>query len=132
MRKNIVLIFTKILYILFIVGTIVLLFISNKHIDIDNDIAFKFGMSYFFLTLFMLLYVPFITILNSRKLKFHKIRKRLFKFFAMLILFGTLNYAFDYVYRPSKIDLLREFSTALGVVFGWCFIDITFLKNKEN
>jgi len=89
-------------------------------------------MGYFFLTFFMFLYVPFITILNSRKLKWVEIRKRLFKFIAVFILFGALNYGFDYVFRPSNIDLFREFSIALGLAFGGSFIDVTFLKKIES
>ena len=129
MKKNKTLFFTKIIYILFAIGTIISLFIVYK--NIDSNIASKFVMGYFFLTLFMLLYVPFITILNSRKLRWIEIRKRLLKFIAGFILFGALNYGFDYVFRPSNIDLFREFSTAFGVAFGASFIDVTFLKKKK-
>ncbi|MDS1030050.1 hypothetical protein RDV78_06020 [Bacillota bacterium LX-D] len=124
------LIFTRILYTLFIIGTIISLFIVYK--DIDNSIAFKFLIGYLFFTFFLILYVPFITILNSRKLKRVEIRKRLFKFIALFILFGSLNYIFDYVFRPSNIDVFREFSIALGLAFGISFIDVTFLKKKEK
>lgn len=130
MKKNIVLLFTKILCVLFIVGTIILLVMINKHID--NSAASKFGMCYFFLVLFMVIYIPFITILNSRKLKFVYIRKRLFKFAIMFVLLGILNYVFDYMYNPSTINLFRELSTAFGIAFGSSFIDIIFLKKKEN
>lgn len=130
MKKNIVLIFTRILYMLFIIGTILALFIVYKHID--SIIAFKFLMGYLFLTFFLLLYVPLITILNSRKLKWVEIRKRLFKFIVLFILFGSLNYIYDYVFRHSNIDLFREFSIAFGSAFGISFIDVTFLKKKET
>ncbi len=128
MNKNATLFFTKILYVIFILGTIVSLLIVYK--DIDSSIAFKFLMGYLFLIFFLLLYVPFITILNSRKLKWVEIRKRLFKFIALFILFGTLNYGFDYVFRTSNIDLFREFSIALGLTFSISFIDITLLKRE--
>ena len=130
MKKNTTLNFTKILYVLFIIGTIISLFIVYK--NIDSSITFKFVMGYFFLTLFMLLYVSFITILNSRKLKWVEIRKMLFKFIVAFVLFGALNYGFDYVFRPSNIDLFKDFSIALGLAFGGSFIDATFLKKKEN
>ena len=124
MNKNATLFFTKILYVIFILGTIVSLLIVYK--DIDSSIAFKFLMGYLFLIFFLLLYVPFITILNSRKLKWVEI----FKFIALFILFGTLNYGFDYVFRTSNIDLFREFSIALGLTFSISFIDITLLKRE--
>jgi hypothetical protein len=130
MKNNKALFFTKILYVLFIIGTIITLFIVYK--DINSSIAFKFVTGYVLLTVFMLIYIPFITILNSRKLKWVEIRKKLFKFIAVFIIFGALNYGFDYIFRPSKIDLLREFSIALSLAFGVSFIDVTFLKKKEN
>lgn len=129
MKKNRVLIFTRILYILFAIGTISLLWMAYK--DIDSRMAFKFGIGYLFLTFFLLLYIPFITILNLRTLKWIEIRKRLSKFIALFTLFGTLNYTFDYVFRVSKIDLFREFSNALGLAFGISFIDVTLLKIKR-
>lgn len=129
MKKNRLLIFTKILYILFGIGTILVLVIVYK--DIDSKFAFKFAVGYLFFALFLLLYVPFITFLNLRKLKWIEIRKRLIKFITLFILFGTLNYGFDYVFKPTGIDLFREFSTALGLAFGISFIDVTFLKKKE-
>lgn len=130
MKKNMSLIFTRILYILFIIGTIISLIIVYK--DINSSISFKFLMGYLFFTFFLLLYVPFITVLNSRKLKWIEIRKRLLKLIALFILYGTSNYVFDYIFRPSNIDFFREFSIALGLAFGSSFIDVTFLKKKEN
>jgi hypothetical protein len=130
MKKNVLGIFTITFFILFIVGTITSVFIVYK--DIDSDIAFKFLTGYLFFTLFLLLYVPFITILNSRKLKWVEIRKRLIKFTVLFILFGALNYVFDYIIRPSNQDLFREFSIAAGLAFGISFIDVIFLKKKDN
>lgn len=130
MKKFTALLFTKLLYVLFIIWTIISLFIVYK--NIDSSIAFKFLIGYLFFTFFMILYVPFITILNSRKLKWVEIRKKLFRFLALFILYGALNFVIDYIFRPSKIDLFREFSVALGLAFGSSFTDITFLKKKEN
>jgi len=58
-----------------------------------------------------------------------------FKFgmaYLFFTFFGSLNYGYDYFFRPSKIDLLREFSIAFGSAFGLSFIDVTFLKKKED
>lgn len=130
MKKSILFVVTRIFYMLFIIATIITLFIVYK--CIDNSIAFKFLIGYFFLSFLFLLYVLFITILNSRKLKWVEIRKRLYKFIALFILFGALNYGFDYVFRPSNIDLFREFSTALGLAFSTSFTDVIFFKKKET
>lgn len=128
MRKDVSLIFTRILYTLFIIGTIISLIIVYK--DIDSRVAFRFLTGYLFFTVFLLLYVPFITFLNLKKLKWVEVRKRLLKFIALLILFSVSNYIFDYFFRPANMDLFRAFSIALGLAFGISFIDVTFLNKK--
>ena len=128
MRKNSTLIFTRILYGLFLIGTIITLLIVYRHIN--TNISFKFLIGYVLLTFFLLLYVPVITIINSRKLKWVEIRKRLLKLLILFALFGISHYFFDFFSRPSKIDLFRELSTALALAFGISFIDVTFLKKE--
>lgn len=130
MKKNETLLFTRILYALFAIGTIILLFIVHK--DMDNRITFIFGIGYIFFTFFMLLYIPFIAFFNLRRFKWIEIRKRLVRFIALFILFGASNYSLNYFFRPSNIDLYKSFSSALGLAFGITFIDVTFLKNKKD
>lgn len=130
MKRNKILFFTKILYVLFIIATIISLFIIYK--KIDTDISFKFLVGYVFLAFLMLIYIPFITIVNAREFKWVHIRKSIFKFITTFILFSALNYAFGYIFRPSQIDLLRVFSTSLGISFSIAFIDITFSKEKTK
>ncbi|MFD3157979.1 hypothetical protein ACFIJ5_14075 [Haloimpatiens sp. FM7330] len=129
MKKNTVL-FTRILYILFIIGTIISLFIAFK--DINNIIALNFVKGYVIFTFFMFIYIPLITVINLKKLKWIKVKKRLLKLIILFVLFGASNYIFDYAFRPSKIDLFRESSIAFGLSFGITFVDITFLKKKYN
>lgn len=130
MKKNSLAFFTKTIYVLFFISTIISLFIVYK--DIDNGIAIKFVMGYAIFVLILLIYVPIVTVINLRRLKWVDIKKRLLKFFVIFILFGALNYGFDYFFRPEKIDLLRQFSIAFGLAFGISFIDITLLKKEEN
>ncbi|MGO1371305.1 MAG: hypothetical protein ACTHVE_05565 [Senegalia sp. (in: firmicutes)] len=120
--------FTRLLYTLFGISTIIMFWMVYK--DIDSSIGFKFGIVYLFLTFFLLIYTPIITILNLLNLKWIHIRKRVFKFVILFIFFGSLNYIFDYFFRPSNIDLLREFSVAFGLAFGISFLDIIFSKKK--
>lgn len=127
-KKNAILIFTRTIYVLFVIETIISLFIVFS--DIDNDIAFRFLIGYLFSTFFLLFYIPFITVLNLRKFNWFDIRKRLLKFIALFILFGVLNLGFDYFFRPLNINFYKAFSIALGLSFGISFIDVTFLKNK--
>lgn len=130
MKRNVVLIFTRILYVLFAISTIISLFIAYK--DINSKIAFRFLIIYLFFTFFMLLYVPFITFLNSRKFKWVDIKKRLLKFIVLFILFVASNYFLDYFFRPSNISIYRVVSIALGISFGISFVDITFSNNKKD
>ena len=126
MKRNKVLFFTKGLYGLYIIATIISLFIVFK--EVDSRISFNFLVGYLFLTFFMLIYVVLIVIINSRKLKWIDIRKRILKFALLLILFACLNYGFDYVFRSEEITLLRVFSNSLGLAFGLAFMDVIFLK----
>ncbi|MHC1681591.1 MAG: hypothetical protein AB6733_01305 [Clostridiaceae bacterium] len=128
MKKTAVLIFTRILYVLFLVGTIISLFIVYR--DVDGNFDYKFLMGYLYFALFMILYVPFITFYNSRRLKWVEIRKRLVRFVTLFISFGILNFVFDYFFRPSNIDFYREISVAIGLSFGISFVNVTFMRSK--
>jgi tryptophan-rich sensory protein len=130
MKKNTVLIFTRILYVLTVIGTIISLFIVYK--DIDSIFAIRFLIGFLYFVLFVILYVLSITFINLRKFQGAEIRKILIKFIVLFISFGVLNYVFDYFFRPSNINFFREFSVALGLSFGITFIDATFLKSKVD
>lgn len=126
MKRNILLFFTKFLCTLFIICTIIMLFIA--YTNADNNIVSKFGMCYFYLTLFLVIYMPFIALLNSRKLKWVELRKRILKFICIFVLIVAIKYGFDYIFRHSKIDLLDEFPSALGIAFACSFADIILKK----
>lgn len=107
-----------------------MIFFAYSHAK--GSIASKIGMCYFWVIIIMFIYIPIVTILNSTKLKWSEIRGRLLRLIAIFIIFGALNYFFDYFFRPSKVNLFREFSIAFGVAFGMTFVDVIFLKNKKN
>lgn len=130
MKKNKINKLTRMLFVLFGILTVFALLFAYEIINIDSSIAFKFLIGYLGLTFFLLLYILFIIILNLRKFEKSDISKRMFKFITLFILFGSLNFIFDYIFRPSEIDLLRELSTSLGVSFVISFIDVIFLKRK--
>lgn len=89
-------------------------------------------IGYIILTFFLILYIPFITIINARKLKWNDIRKRIVKLILLFVAFAALNYSFDYIFRHSNIDLFRDFSIALGLAFGISFVDVSFLKKNND
>lgn len=130
MEKDRVIIFTRILFVLFAVGTVISMVIVYS--DADGKLAYNFLLGYVFLAFFMLLYTPIVTIINSRKLKWTEIRRKIFRFFVFFILLSILNFGFDYLIRRSDIDAFRIFSNAFGVSFGISFIDVLFLRKPES
>lgn len=130
MEKDRVIIFTRILFVLFAVGTVISMVIVYS--DADGKLAYNFLLGYVFLAFFMLLYTPIVTIINSRKLKWTEIRRKILRFFVFFILLSILNFVFDYLIRPSDIDAFRIFSNAFGVSFGISFIDVLFLRKTES
>ncbi|MBU3075428.1 hypothetical protein [Clostridium estertheticum] len=62
----------------------------------------------------------------------HMIVKRMIAFIIIFVILGTSTYFFDYVFRPLKVDLLRELSISFGMAFGISFADIIFLKKRNN
>lgn len=119
---------TKTLFILFGIGTVIALIIV--YMDLDSDIAYKFVLTYVVFAFFMLLYVPIIIIINSRKLKWKEIKKRLFIFIILLILSMLINYGLDYIRNPLGASLFEKLPQSLGLSFIISFYDIIFLKNK--
>ena len=128
MKKNIL--FIPILYVIFVIGTIIMLFIVYK--NIGGRLALPFIFGYLVLTFFLVIYMHIMTILNLRKLKWVEIKKRTFNFITYFISLGVLNYGLDYFFRHSKVDLFREFSTSLGLALAFSFADIAFLKKANT
>lgn len=129
MNRSTLLIFTKVCFGLFFIGTIISSYIVYK--DIDSSIALRFLIGYLILTFFLIFYIPIITIINITKTKWGMIKKRRIKFIIFFVIFVAFNYAFDYHFRPSSMNLLRELSIALGLSFCITFIDIIFLKSNK-
>ena len=119
---------SRVLLVLFVIGTIVSLCIVIG--NISNGVSFYFLMGYLLLAILLTIYIPIVTVLNSRSLTWVQIRGRLLKFITFFIVFGMTNYLFDYFFRPEKVDLLRELSISLGLAFGISFFDVAFLKKK--
>lgn len=129
MKKILSLNLTKFIYTLFIIGTIVSVFIVYK--DVQSNIAIKFVIAYVIFTFFCLLYFSLITLIKLRKLKWSQIKKRLIIFIKIFIFFSALNFIFDYFFRHSKIDLFRELSIPLGLAFGTAFFDVIFKRKQK-
>lgn len=130
MKKDISSYFTKVMYLLFALGTIITMFIVHK--NIENKAAIGFVIGYVIFIFLFLLYIAITVILNSRKLKGTEVAERVFKCIVSFILTWSLLYTFDCFFRPLKVNLPREFSIAFGVSFGIYFMDLViFKKNKD-
>lgn len=55
------------------------------------------------------------------------VRKRLYLLIIIFVLNSIVNFLFDYIFRPSDIDILRNISVALGISIGVTFGDKVFL-----
>lgn len=122
--------FNKVIYSIFFICTIITCIIVYS--NIDNSMASKFVIGYAVFALFMLLYVPIITLFNARKLKWDYLRKVLNEFVIMFATFFVLNYAFDYIFKSPNVDLLNAASHAVGLSFGLAFVDVTFLERRKK
>lgn len=124
------LLFTKVIYSIFFICTIITCIIVYG--NIDNSMALKFVIGYAVFALFMLLYVPIITLFNARKLKRDYLRKVLSKFAIKFVIFFALNCVFDYIFKSPNVDMLNAASHAVGLSFGLAFLDVTFLDRRKK
>ena len=128
MKKNKFLKLTNIVYALFIVSTIITIFIVYK--NIDNSFSIKFAIGYIIFLLLYSGYLTFVTIKNMRTLKWLDIRKRLFKTIVSFVSFYSLIFIFNYVFK-HKIDFLSGIGSSLGLSVGTYFYDLAFLKKQD-
>ncbi|MDQ0273975.1 hypothetical protein [Cytobacillus purgationiresistens] len=117
-----------ILFIVFLVGTILTIFIIYK--DIDTSLSLKFIIGYVIYLLLYGLFSIFLVIANTRKLNWIQIRKRFFTFIILFISLSTLHYLLSYFFRRSEMDVW-DLGIPLGVSFGWAFSDLMSWKKKE-
>ena len=85
MKKNNYFKLTNIIYALFIVSTVIMIFIVYK--NIDNYLSLKFVIGYVIFLLLYSSYLTFVTIKNMRALKWSDIRKRLLKCIISFVFF---------------------------------------------
>lgn len=118
------------LSIIFIIWTVVSLFIV--YLDLDSQISYYIVLVYAFFAFFMLIYIILTTLINSRRLEWNDLKKKIIIFIIIFLFSSTINYGIDYMFRPEKLDLLRIFSSSFGVAFTFSFIDLIFMKDKKE
>ncbi|WP_057915822.1 hypothetical protein [Peribacillus muralis] len=119
--------FNVILFMAFLLGTILTIFIIVK--DIDNSLSITFVIGY---VIFLFLYVLFSIMLifvNIRKLNWIQIRKRLLTFIIYFVSLNALHFLFSYFLKRSEMDIW-DIAGPLGVSIGLAFSDLMTWKRK--
>ncbi|MGG4201764.1 hypothetical protein [Peribacillus frigoritolerans] len=116
-----------ILFIVFLAGTILTIFIIYK--DIDTSLSLKFIIGYVIYLLLYGLFSIFLIIANTRKLNWIQIRKRFFTFIIWFISLSALHYLLFYFFRSSEM-YPWDLGIPLGVSFGLAFSDLMSWKKK--
>lgn len=130
MKKSTLIKLKYIIYALFVVSTISTFVIVYK--DIDSAFSFKFVIAYVIFLFIFSGYLTIATIINLRTLKLFEIRKRLFKFIGLFVIFSALNYIINYCFKGSKADFFDGLGSNLGMSFGLSFFDIAFFNRKKD
>ncbi|MFD9627370.1 hypothetical protein [Peribacillus muralis] len=119
--------FNVILFIVFLLGTMLTIFIIVK--DIDNSLSITFVIGY---VIFLFLYVLFSILLifvNLRKLNWIQIRKRLLTFIIYFVSINALHFLLSYFFKRSEMDIW-DIAGPLGVSIGLAFSDLMTWKRK--
>jgi hypothetical protein len=116
-----------ILFIVFLAGTILTIFIIYK--DIDTSLSLKFIIGYIIYLLLYGLFSISLVIANTRKLNWVQIRKRLFTFIIWFISLSVAHFLIYYFFRPSEMGVW-DLGIPFGVSFGLTFSDLMFWKKK--
>ncbi len=130
MNKNKILRFTKALYIIAFVSTIIVLFIV--YTKNESKIAWRFVIVFLFFLIFFAIYMLIITITNLRKLKWLEIRKMLRNFIVLFVMSAILCFAVNIIFRPSKADFFHVLPSAFSSALGITLFDVIFYNRNDN
>ncbi|AIY81799.1 DUF4134 domain-containing protein [Clostridium botulinum] len=128
MKKSILSKFTKIMYILFAILTIIVLF--SAYNNIDNKFIVKIAIAYVIFACIFLIYIAAIFILRIKKLKWTEIRKRLLHFSTTFIGIWVANILFTYLIK-NEVNILNHIYTPLALAFGISFFDLLWENINE-
>lgn len=130
MKKHRSVPYTEILYVTYILATIVSIYISYN--DFDSTRAFNFVLGYLFFTFFMLIFFPVKMVMSMVKFDRKEVRKSIVKFLTYFILISVSIYTFNFIFRPDSIDIVRIISVSLGCSFGSSFFNYIYLSRKNR
>ncbi len=125
MKKGIYL--NLILFIVFLAGTIITIFIIYK--DIHSPLATKFIIGYAIFLLLYSLHLIVQALINIRNLTWIQIRKRVFKFIILFTILSVVYFLYYYFFKPSELTIWN-FATPFGLSIGLTFSDLMFFRKK--
>lgn len=110
----------NIMYMIFIIGTITTMVIVYK--DIKGLAAIRLVIGYVIFLILFVIYFIFSTVLNMKKLKVAQLRKKLFKFIAIFIVFWAIDVLILYIIK-GQVNIIDKMFVPLGCAFGITFWD---------
>jgi MFS family permease len=117
--KNKLVALTTFIYLLFIIGTIITLWIVYKNVEYSWTYPFVIG--YLILLFSVSIYLFFTSVSNMRKMKRVEVRKRIKTFTGLFLSFLTINVLLTF-FTKGKVDVLSEISIPLGLALGVAFV----------
>jgi hypothetical protein len=123
--------FNSLLFAVFLIATMITLFIIYR--EIDTPLSTKFIVGYVVFLLVYGIYMIFGLMMNMRGLSWLQIGKRLLIFLIWFVSLNVGQYLFYYFFNPSELAEwgVWNFGTPLGLSFALAFSDLMFKKNKN-
>ena len=109
------------LYLLFILGLIMTMFIILT--DKDTPYSFGFVIGFVIFLLLFALFQMFMIVMNIKKFPVNDIKKRILKFVGTFVFLMVVTWTLNYFFRPERLDIL-DFGIPLGLAIGMTFYDL--------
>lgn len=125
----------RIMCIIFAIWTAIIVLFTYNILDYKESYDLYVGEfinAYIIFLITFILCITFAIILNIRKLMWNEIWKRVIKLIKIFLVLVFLTYAFNYMFRPSQLDLLGIIYNSLGLSVISSFLDLIFFKEGNN
>ncbi len=109
------------LYLMFLIGLTVTMYIILT--DKDTPYSFGFVIGFVLFLLFFALFQMFNVFLNIKRLPLTDIKKRLLKFVGTFAFLLVVTWTLNYFFRPERLYIL-DFGIPLGLAIGMTFYDL--------
>lgn len=109
------------LYLMFLIGLIVTMYIIVTDKDTPYSLGFVIGFVLFLL--FFALFQMFMIVMNIRKLTATDIKIRILKFEGTFVFLMVVTWTLNYFFRPDRLGFL-DFGIPLGLAIGITFYDL--------